>query len=152
MGGSAEEICRMTTHEPWASIITIPQIWDLHVKTMAYTGHTPHQHDPKEGCIESSLGSAWHAQHYRQEDGVRPGLLFAVYLMHHLITNHCFKDGNKRIGWACMIYVLSEYNLALKATDEEADQLMTKVLDKSMDIDDVVRWIADGHLEEMQEG
>jgi len=55
------------------------------------------------------------------------GLLFAAYLLFYVATKHCFVDGNKRLAWACMTFVLLNFGLTVTATDDEAEAFCIQI-------------------------
>jgi prophage maintenance system killer protein len=85
---------------------------------------------PQPGCIDGALGGAYSAELYSPEseqEGATQGLLFACYLLFYLVTKHCYTDGNKRIAWACMTFVLLNFGLTIEATEDEVVQFCTSI-------------------------
>jgi death-on-curing family protein len=54
-----------------------------------------------------------------ETEGFVPGFLFAAYLLFYVTKKHCYGDGNKRLGWACMTFVLLGFGLTIQASDDE---------------------------------
>jgi death-on-curing protein len=108
----------VSPQEPWATRITVDDILALHQEgILRYGGdYSP----PASGCIERSLGAAYNAELYTQTEDSRMGLCFAGCLLFYLTQNHCFTDGNKRIGWMAAVEVLRKFGLTVQATDDEA--------------------------------
>jgi death-on-curing protein len=125
---------------PWDTVITTDDIVLLY--TLGMDRYGGRRSAPFGGCLEARLGAAHHAELYHADPGVSPGLRFAVSLMVYLIKDHCFVDGNKRIGWACLVFVLlRRFRLTIDATDEQAEQLLDDILTKHLSIDDAMRWV-----------
>lgn len=131
---------------PWDDVITTAKVLELYDECMKRGGLSS---PPSDGCVEGSLGNAWQAELYRQDEkeGVRLGLLFAVYLYYYLNKNHCFADGNKRIAWACLIYVFRSHGVGIDATDDEAVDVTEKVAKSELSIDYVIEWVSDRLVE-----
>lgn len=111
---------------PWEELITEARVIDLHREAMEGEGQQPTQ--PEPGCIDRSLGAAQSAEYYREEtDTSIPGLAFAGYALFYLTKNHCFLDGNKRVGWLVAVAVLLEIGLTLQVTDDDAEQMVQNV-------------------------
>jgi death on curing protein len=58
-----------------------------------------------------------------------------------LIINHPFIDGNKRIAYVLMRLILLQYNLDLRATQDEKYDFVIKAASGEMDIDSIKDWI-----------
>jgi len=103
--------------EQWIGNETIDKLYAEGIRRWGGAGSSP-----KDGCIEGALGAAYNAELYspevEQEDFLS-GLIFAGYLLFYLATKHCYIDGNKRIAWACMTFVLLTFGLTIQATEEE---------------------------------
>lgn len=127
------------TEPPWGAVISISTILDLYNEVMARYGGKKSL--PNHGCLESCLGNAWQAEEYNQAEGMP--YLFPLYLMLYLAWNHCFEDGNKRIAWACLIYILNNHALRIRATDDEAEKLLIEVVEKRAQIRDVMEWMSE---------
>lgn len=65
----------------------------------------------------------------------------AAALMHSLILNHPFNDGNKRTGLAITIWFLCQNGWLLAATEEEVIQFTLDIQKKHMVFEDVVSWL-----------
>ena len=130
--------------QPWGSLIYIEGILDIHAECIAKFGGdaTP---DPAEGCVERSLGAAWNAELYAGSEDAIEGLCFAGCMLFSLIKNHCFIDGNKRVGWAACMEALRSLGLTINASDEEAEKLCLDVITGEGSIKnavDVSLWLA----------
>ena len=58
-----------------------------------------------------------------------------------LIINHPFIDGNKRIAYVLMRLILKQYDLDIKATQDEKYEFVLTVARGEMDIDSIKDWI-----------
>ena len=123
MAGRTEK-ARPVNTEPWSHLITRDTIQQIHDETIARFGGdgTP---QPKEGCVDGSSGAAWNAELYADDDGSSGGLCFAGCLLYYLVKNHCFVDGNKRVGWAACMEVLRLVGLTIGASDDEVEAFVT---------------------------
>lgn len=70
-------------------------------------------------------------------------LLFekAAVLIHSVILNHPFIDGNKRTGIASAIVFLEKNKYALKANDRELVDIALQIANKQIDIDKISSWL-----------
>jgi death-on-curing protein len=128
--------------EPWAHLISVEVISELHAENIKLYGgdSTP---TPREGCIEGSLGAAWSAEGYAGSDNAVPGLCFSGYLLYYLILNHCFMDGNKRVAWAACMEVLRSIGLTVDATDDKVERFCLSIIEKSVaSAAAVTEWLA----------
>ena len=126
---------------PWESIISEERVQQLYAAGMHRYGHVPAR--PRPDCLQQCLGNAWTAEQYLQEEqGVSAGLVFAVRLMCYLVGDHCYTDGNKRVAWASMTYVLRHHGLDIQATDDEAQTFVETLLRHDITQDDALTWVA----------
>ncbi len=65
----------------------------------------------------------------------------AAALGESLIINHPFIDGNKRTGLLGILSLLLEYNLSLKATEEETYKLTIKISTGEIKFEEIVVWL-----------
>ncbi len=108
------------TPQPWSHWISDETVAILYLEGIKRWGGSGSE--PQRGCVEAALGAAYNAELYtpdEEQEGLVPGLLFACYLLFYLSTKHCYIDGNKRIAWACMTFVLLNFGLTIQATDDE---------------------------------
>ena len=133
----------MGERTPWEPIISAAHIVDLHREGMRRGGRMS---TAMPGCLDERLGNAWTAEGYRQEEGLRVGLIFACHLAFYLARNGCFTDGNKRVAWLALVYVLDHYGLTIEATEDDATDFMLKLagaketgVNTSADI--VIEWV-----------
>jgi death-on-curing protein len=130
---------------PWKHLISTEAILQIHSDCIARFGGDSTV-TAKEGCVESSTGAAWNAELYLENADAEFGLCFAGCLLYYLIKNHCFVDGNKRVGWAVCMEVLRSLGLTVNATDDEIERLCLAILDRDSDVArnavDVSDWLA----------
>ena len=62
--------------------------------------------------------------------------LKAAALLHSLVANHPFADGNKRMGWASVV-VFYRLNARVHAGHDMDDEAFTLVMDVAKGLDDV---------------
>jgi death-on-curing protein len=113
---------------PWADWIADDTIIMLYTEGIKRWGGS--FSEPLNGCISAALGAAYNAELYTPEvaqEGSIQGFLFACYLLFYLSTKHCYLDGNKRIAWACMTFVLLSFGLTLEATEDEVVEFCLRV-------------------------
>ena len=96
-------------------------------------------------CVEGTIGNAMLAEHYVTDDErIRPGLCFAGFLLFYLVRDHCFTDGNKRVGWMSAMRILGDIGLTVDATQEQAEAFMDEVsTGHTNDGRQVVKWLAE---------
>ncbi|MGH7906201.1 MAG: Fic family protein [Candidatus Binataceae bacterium] len=71
------------------------------------------------------------------------GLCFAGCLLYYLVQNHCFVDGNKRVGWATCMEVLRSLGLTVRATDDEVEAFVLSIIGTDVqNAIDVADWVA----------
>lgn len=64
-------------------------------------------------------------------------------ITHSLITNHCFMDGNKRIGVAAMLLLLNLNDVKVDYSQKELIELGLGVASSNLKYEDIVNWIKD---------
>ena len=65
----------------------------------------------------------------------------AAALGHSLVLNHPFVDGNKRTAWEAMHTFVEENSYALRANLDEIVELMLRIADKSLGVEQVAAWL-----------
>jgi death-on-curing protein len=68
----------------------------------------------------------------------------AAVLLHHLVLNHALPDGNKRVGYLCMLEFLARNGLAWQRSDGDPDEtvgMVESVAAGGADLESVVAWI-----------
>ena len=126
---------------PWSHLVTFDRVLELHADGIRrFSGATGVR---STDCVESSLGSAWSAQLYMDEEQLGFPLTFATYLFVYITKNHCFEDGNKRLGWYVLGETLGRMGLTIEASDDEAtDFVMGVAAQQPPNYPAVQNWIA----------
>jgi death-on-curing protein len=68
----------------------------------------------------------------------------AAVLLHHLVRNHALPDGNKRVGYLCMLEFLARNGLAWQRSDRDPDEtvgMVESVAAGGADLESIVAWI-----------
>jgi death-on-curing protein len=131
------------SEQPWDVHISTDIVLQLHAEAIArFGGDSSPQ--PIEGCVDKSLGAAWNAELYAGPEGAVNGLCFSGCLMFYLIKNHCFVDGNKRVGWAASMEVLRSMGLTIVVDDDAAEKFCLDIIQGAIaNAVDVSLWLAD---------
>ena len=126
------------------NLITVKEVLQLHSQSIERYGGSGTISKDTGGCIDGRIGNAALAEQFVTDDErVRPGLCFAGFLLFYLIRDHCFTDGNKRIGWMAAMRVLADLGLTLETSNEEAFAFCDAVSTGSIkDGRQVVQWFA----------
>jgi death-on-curing protein len=64
----------------------------------------------------------------------------AASLMHSLIKNHPFTDGNKRTAIAAASIFLLRNNYSLKASNKELERFTLKVASENVELQEMAYW------------
>lgn len=84
--------------------------------------------------IESALARPYSGYH-------RPMYRKAAALLHSMVGNHGFVDGNKRTAWLLVELLISRSGYFLDIPDDErVDDLVVSVADGGTSFDDLVVW------------
>lgn len=84
--------------------------------------------------IESALARPYSGYH-------RPIANKAAALLHSVVGNHGFVDGNKRTAWLLVEVLLDRSGYALKIPDDDPiDDLVVAVADGRIGLEDLVGW------------
>lgn len=138
----------MTAEHPvYGSLITSSRVLDLHAEGIRryQVGEVS---APRPGCVEQCLGNAYNAEAYAGDPAKGVGLLFAAYALFYLVKDHCFMDGNKRLGFLVAADILLAMGLHIKASEEEAYALVKDVAEgRITSAEKVAAWLGEGHLE-----
>jgi death-on-curing protein len=68
----------------------------------------------------------------------------AAVLLHHLVRNHALPDGNKRVGYLCMLEFLARNGLAWQRSDGDPDEtvdMVESVAAGGTELESIVAWI-----------
>lgn len=72
----------------------------------------------------------------------------AAALVDSVVRNHSLVDGNRRLGWMCLVVLLDLNGIRLEVDDDEAFDLVMGVAGGTVPLDDldrtIARWIAAG--------
>jgi death-on-curing protein len=117
--------------------LTLEEIVSLHAKLVAQTGGSPGLRD--RGALESAVAQP--EMSFGGEDLYPTIAEKAAALGHSLIQNHCFVDGNKRVGHAAMevFLVLNDYEI--EASIDEQEQVILSVASGQMDRAALSEWL-----------
>jgi death-on-curing protein len=69
----------------------------------------------------------------------------AAVLLHHLVRNHALPDGNKRVGYLCMLEFVARNGLSWHRSDADPDEtvdMVEAIAAGDVELDVVVAWIA----------
>jgi death on curing protein len=91
------------------------------------------------GLLESAIARPF--QTFDGENLYKTAFEMAAALGESLIINHPFVDGNKRTGLLGILSLLLEYNLVLKATEEETYDLTIKISTGEIKFEEIVVWL-----------
>ena len=131
----------------WQHLITVDKIIEFHLKSLQLVGQDPLSIGSEQtDCVAARIGNAWLAEQYSSTNtsNTLNGLCFAGYLMFYLVKDHCFQDGNKRIGWIAAMAVLASLGLTIRSTDEDAIDFVQGIASNEISGGrDVVQWLAD---------
>lgn len=116
--------------------LSIEQVLELHGALVRAFGGAPALRD--RGSLESALARP--AMTFGGEDLYPDVAAKAAALMHSLVLNHPFVDGNKRIGAACAEFFLERNDYELRAGDDEFEQLTLAVAEGKVEIEALTIW------------
>jgi death on curing protein len=103
--------------------LTLEEILSLHAKVLIQSGGSPGLRD--RGALESAVAQP--EMSFGGEDLYPTIAEKAGALGHSLIQNHCFVDGNKRVGHAAMEVFLVLNGYEIEATIDEQEQIVMGV-------------------------
>lgn len=80
---------------------------------------------------------------HRPQSGYYENLYeMAAALLHSLISNHVFVDGNKRVAFAsCDVFLLRNGIELSVDTDEAEDFLIKKVIQEKLELKEITEWL-----------
>jgi death on curing protein len=117
-------------------MILIDDILKLHEASIDDFGGTKGIRDM--GLLESA---ARPFQTFGGEELYKSPFEMAAALGESLIINHPFVDGNKRTGLLGIISLLLEYNVELKASEEETYNFTLKISTGEIKFEEIVAWL-----------
>jgi len=111
------------------AFLTLEDVLALHDELIQRYGGTPGLRDA--GLLEAALAmpQAGFGNQYFHES---PHEMGEAYLF-HLVRNHAFIDGNKRVGLACAILFFKINRVPYSITEEEAIELTLAAASGQMD-------------------
>jgi death-on-curing protein len=113
--------------------LSLHEVFELHSELLKRFGGSGGIRDT--GLLESALS--------RPRSGYYESLsLQAAALLQSLVLNHCFIDGNKRVGFAsCAIFLrLNGFRIKVSANKAE-DFLIEKVIKGKCDLIEIAKWL-----------
>ncbi|SHN51032.1 type II toxin-antitoxin system death-on-curing family toxin [Desulfitobacterium chlororespirans] len=118
-------------------VLSIENIILFHEKIIKETGGSKGVRDIR--LIESALNRPFMT--YDGRDLYSSNIEKIAVIMHSLISNHGFVDGNKRIGIAVMLILLKMNKLMITYTQDELIDLGLKTAEGTIDEKDIINWI-----------
>lgn len=116
--------------------LSLDQILDLHEALVAEFGGVHAIRD--RGMLESAIARP--AMTFGGEDLYVDLPAKAAALMHSLVLNHPFVDGNKRIGAAAAEFFVEVNGSTLRATDDEFEDMTLAVAEGRVEIEALSIW------------
>ncbi len=116
--------------------LSVDQILALHEAQVRHFGGAPAIRD--RGSLESA--AARPAMTFGGEDLYGDLAAKAAALMHSLVLNHPFVDGNKRVGVASAEYFIERNGHSLVASDEELEELTLAVAEGKVEAGALAIW------------
>jgi death-on-curing protein len=111
------------------AFLTLEDVLSLHEELIQRYGGMPGLRDA--GLLEAALAmpqAGFGSQYFHEF----PPEMAAAYLF-HLVRNHAFIDGNKRVALACAILFLKINRMSYSITEEEAVELTLEAASGNMD-------------------
>ncbi len=118
-------------------LLNIDEIIKLHEKLISRTGGSFGIRD--NNLLESAVFSAMNS--FNGEEIYPTVEEKSARLAFSLINNHCFTDGNKRIGVLVMLLTLNINDIKINYTQAELINLGLSVAKSEMKYDDILMWI-----------
>ena len=116
--------------------LSVDQLLRLHEKQIENFGGSAGVRD--RGGLESAVARP--AMTFGGEDLYGDLPAKAAALMHSLVMNHAFVDGNKRVGAAAAELFVMLNDSVLDATDSEMEQTTLAVARGEMDVEPLTIW------------
>lgn len=118
-------------------LLNTDEIIDIHKKLISRTGGSYGLRD--ENLLESAVYSAINS--FGGEDVYPTVEEKAARLAFSLISNHCFIDGNKRIGILAMLLTLNINNINISFSQQKLITLGLSVAKGESKYEDILSWI-----------
>jgi death on curing protein len=128
--------------------LTFEEIMSLHAKLIAQSGGSAGLRD--RGALESAVAQP--EMSFGGEDLYPTIAEKAAALGHSLIQNHCFVDGNKRVGHASMEVFLVLNGYEIEASIDEQEQIVLSVASGLMDRAALSEWLKQRAVERRHRG
>jgi len=112
---------------------TLEEALYLHNRIIEHYGGATGVRD--KGLLESALA--------RPRSGYYQSLVEqAAALMHSVIGNHCFVDGNKRVGFALAAVFLRMNSARIQVDPDQAERFITEsIIGESADVHEIAAWL-----------
>jgi death-on-curing protein len=117
--------------------LSVDQLIALHGALIREFGGSSGVRD--RGALESSVARP--AMTFAGEDLYVDLAAKAAALMHSLVLNHAFVDGNKRVGVAAAELFLEYNDHTMEATDEELEAVTMSVAEGKLEVEALAIWI-----------
>ena len=116
--------------------LSVEQVLALHEALTRQFGGASGVRD--RGALESAIARP--AMTFGGEDLYGDHAAKAAALMHSLVLNHPFVDGNKRVGVAAAEFFVEQNSTALEASDEQLEQLTLAVAEGKVAVEALAIW------------
>jgi len=117
--------------------LTGEQVLFLHARLIEETGGSHGIRDV--GLLQSAVARP---QATFEGEELYPGVFSkAAALMHSLINNHPFVDGNKRTGTAAAVLLLRANGWSFEASNTELEEFTLRVVREELDVPEVAGWL-----------
>lgn len=117
--------------------LSVDQVVALHRALVREFGGSPGLRD--RGAVESAVARP--AMTFGGEDLYVDLAAKAAALMHSLVLNHPFVDGNKRVGVAAAEFFLEYNGQVVDATDEELEAITLSVAEGKLEAEALAIWL-----------
>jgi death-on-curing protein len=117
--------------------LSLEQVETLHVIQIERYGGSSGLHD--RGALESAVARP--AMTFGGEDLYPDGAAKAAALMHSLVMNHPYLDGNKRVGAHAAMLFLALNSCRTDITPKELEEMTLSVARGEMDAEPLAIWL-----------
>jgi death-on-curing protein len=117
--------------------LELDEVLRIHERAIRQYGGSPELRDL--GLLESALAAP--KQTMFGEDLYPDVAAKSAILVFSLVKNHPFVDGNKRVGFLCLMRFLQVNGYALDATNDELYQFTLDVATSVLDKEQVTAWM-----------
>lgn len=117
--------------------LTIPEVLFIHFQVIERFGG---RHGVLNlGGLESAVARP---QATIEGDDLYPSVLEkAAVLLHSLVLNHPFQDGNKRTAFTALGLILHYNGMVLEGSRTDAENFVVNVADTHVDVETIVDWL-----------